>query len=195
MNYQSAESWLEDDDEFDPDEVVICRQRGGTQALYNIYQMQNVHWDCVSGGVNKRQNGYSLYALIPYEDAEKLVDCSGLHSFGGNYARICICKSHNTGRRSDAYRRLVEMVTKAKPKSQISQNRPKGQPPCSVKIRELLTTHASLSRKELRAELKEIGYQTNTIRGAIKRMRLNGEIIVEGYHHTSQVIKINLHKQ
>ena len=76
--------------------VRICRHPGDYEGgPFPADQISNVHWGCVSGGVHRQQNGFSLYGYAPYEDVMDIVACSGRHNFGYNDMKICITAAHN----------------------------------------------------------------------------------------------------
>lgn len=77
-------------------EVIIKRSRTDWhQADIDVEKIRNPRWDNISGGINERQIGFSLYGYIDYELAEELVACSGMHGGYGNDAKIMVPASLN----------------------------------------------------------------------------------------------------
>lgn len=152
--------------------VLITRQpRNHETAEIDIDKITGVKWDNISGGVNSRQAGYSLYGYIPYSLAKDLVACSGSHDFGYNQAKICIPASLNAGQPpyKEGYNILSDLAGK-KPASQISLSRPEGAPPCTKRIIQVVENEKSITRRNLRETLISEGYASQTIRNALNRM-------------------------
>ena len=158
--------------------VIICRGISNYRcAEYDADKISNVHWDNISGGVNRRQAGYSLYGYIPYEDAAELIDCSGRHNYGYNDAKVCIRASDNKSERyQDGYKLLVNQAG-TKPSS---STRPSGAQPCTKRILSLLDEVGEITRSELREKLMDEGYNDTTIRNAIKRLENQWKIKMDG---------------
>ena len=160
--------------------VVISRQPSahvGNEIL--IAEIEDVKWDNISGGVNKKQSGYSLYGYIPYKLAKKYVDCSGEHDYGYNMAKICIPASANKDAKyKEGYNVLCKLAGK-KPEGGIKDKRPEGGKPCTKRILMILDEQEFIYRGELRIKLKDEGYKVN-IGGAINRLRDQSKIITEG---------------
>lgn len=161
--------------------VIICRSCGDyAQDEVDAELIDNVHWDKISGGVHKRQSGYSLYGYIPYDMAEKLsIKCSGRHNWGYNDAKVCIQASNNKGEYRKGYNYLVKQAG-PKPQSDISIGRPDGQGPCTKKILFLLKEREVVERGELREEIVELGYQRNTFCNAMRALVKQGKIVLIG---------------
>lgn len=167
--------------------VVICRQpRSIPKGEILVEEIQGIHWYNISGGVKSRQGAYNLYGYITYEMAVKLVKCSGTHAHYGENAKICVCFSDNKDEHYKGYSYLERLV-REKPESIISQNRPNGQPPCTKKILELLSDNPT-TRKELRKQLKDIGYRSQTICSALKRLHRGQRIIFDGSSYSPNQI-------
>lgn len=146
----------------------------------SIDQISGVKWDCISGGVNRKQSGYSLYGYIDYSLAKDLVNCSGRHDFGYNSAKICIsATSNNCPKYIEGYKILCEQAG-PKPPSQISLSRPKGYPPCTKRILQILDQTTTITRKELRGIIINDGYEPVTFRNAMKRLERKSRIILQG---------------
>lgn len=159
--------------------VVIKRQPSdGFSSEILISEIEGVKWDNISGGVNKKQSGYSLYGYISYNLAKKLVKCSGMHDFGNNMAKICIPESANRGKYRKGYKELCERAGE-KPGGIIKGKRPKGGKPCTKRILMILDEQDFIYRGELRSKLKAEGYKVN-IGGAIYELRKQLKIITEG---------------
>ena len=177
--------------------VIICRQPGDTlnKAPYYSAWIEGIHWDNVSGGVHKRQSGYSLYGYIPYSHAKELVSCSGEHDYRDNMAKICICASDNKEEPYLSEYKDIVQDAGPKPASDIAINRPEGEPPCTRKICALLNGKEYMLRKELCSELLEIGYAQKTIRSALKRLQRENRIRTDGSSHSpNQKVFIPLDK-
>lgn len=173
--------------------VWICRQPGNQYGgEYEVSKIWNPHWDTVSGGVHSRSGSYHLFGYIPYSDAKNLVKCSGRHDYGSNDAKICILKSSNScPEYIDGYKQLVAEAG-PKPTSIVSRRRPTGKPPCTKAILAELNKNDFLTRKDLRQQLLDSGYYSNTILGAIRRLTQQNKIILSGSSHSpKQIIKIN----
>lgn len=169
--------------------VTIMRhpQSYTKKGTISINEIFGVHWDCESGGIHRKQSGYSLYGYIDYSVGKELVDCSGQHDKGYNNMKICIPAKYNKG---EAYKILLEEAGD-KPRSRISIERPKGYPPCSRRILEILDD-SPLTRKQLRAILLEDGYQKETIRNAINRLGKNLKLSFSGSSNSpKQIIQKN----
>lgn len=179
-----------------PNTVVICRAPGsGAASEYPVDRIQNPRWDHTAGGRQNRYGYYALYGYIPYEDAAKLVDCSGTHGSYGSEAKICICESDNQSPNNHAaYRKLVK-IAGDKPKSIIAQNRPKNAPLCTKRIRQIMSEKKQLFRPELRNMILEEGYQLETFRRALKTL-LKKELSCQGGPNSpKQVIFWNENKK
>lgn len=123
--------------------VLIKRNVGSFNVgEIDVDEIRGVHWDNFSGGVHRRQAGYSLYGYIDYDLACELVDCSGSHSFYHNDAKIMIPTSIN---KKEPYREgydyLLHLAGR-KPKNSLSGSssyRPFfSYKPCTTRILELL---------------------------------------------------------
>ena len=174
--------------------VIITRQSGNYKhAKICIDDISSVHWDNISGGVRRRQSGYSLYGYIPYKLAAKSgIACSGLHDYGRNEAKICIpAFNSKEPLYREGYKHLVD-IAGPKPKGEISYSRPKGQGPCSKKILAILNEQGEITRSELRSRLLEIGYPSSMIRNALERMKLEHRIECEPWDGRTNPQKIRL---
>ena len=164
------------------EERLVAISRGPQSTMVSeidIKYISNIHWGYVSGGYKKKTGYALLYGMIPYEMAMKLVDCSGMHNFGGNDAKICIEERYNKDERYCAGYNELKKKAGEKPGSMISENRPEGQPPCTKKILMLLG-EGKMMRFEVRERLLEFGYKPQTIRGAIKSLHEKEMIELEG---------------
>ncbi len=149
--------------------VIICRQPQDYHCSpISISEISGVHWDNISGGVKRKQAGYSLYGYIDYNKAVQLVSCSGSHARYDNSAKVCIPRSEN---KSSPYKEgYKELKKKAgeKPKNSV---RPPGTPPCTRRILHLLDGKPLITRGELRNLLCQEGYQVTTVRNAINALK------------------------
>ena len=164
--------------------VRICRGANACwTAVISIDYIENIIWDNISGGVNRRQAGYSLYGYIPYSLAAKLtIGCSGRHDYGYNDAKVMIPKRKNRDERFRAgYRALFELAGE-KP---IVRYRLPGLPPCT-QFAERLLHEKPYTRAELRAKLFAEGYYFQTIRGALNRLEKQGRIRCKGSSRTQK---------
>ncbi len=158
--------------------VIICRRPGDYEGgLYDASKIKNIHWGRCSGGVNRLQNGWSLYGYIPYEDAEELVACSGRHNFGYNDAKICVVASTNADR--PAYYRLVEMADE-RAGCGIAGGCPKGAPSATKRIRQIVAEKGEVSRGELKSLMLEEGYSKGVIPKAIKLLYQQNVLSLDG---------------
>lgn len=159
--------------------VTICRGVSDYRsAVISIdYLEDSVMWDDISGGVKRRQAGYSLYAFIPYHLAARLnIGCSGMHDFGYNDAKIMIPKAKNRDERFRAgYQALLDLAGE-KP---VVHYRLPGLPPCTQFIEKLLHERP-YSRAELRKKLFAEGYCVQTVRFALNRLQTQNRIRCEG---------------
>lgn len=161
--------------------VLIKRNVGSFNVgEIDVDEIRDVHWDNISGGVHRRQAGYSLYGYIDYDLACELVDCSGSHSFYHNDAKILIPSGINKkDPYSEGYEYLLSLAGK-KPKSFSLQLVGRSSyTPCTVRILKVLE-EGSIERKQLREKLKAEGYPVNRICGALKVMVNDGRIIEHG---------------
>lgn len=158
--------------------VIICRSPGDLEGgPYEASRIENVHWGRCSGGVNRIQSGWSLYGYIPYEDAEKVVACSGRHNFGYNVSKICITASDNTDR--PAYYRLVEQADE-RGGCGIASDCPKGAPSATRRIRQIVGEKGEISRGELKSFMLAEGYRKEVIPLAIKNLHLQNVLSLIG---------------
>lgn len=173
--------------------VLICRHPGDYECgPYMADKISGVHWDCVSGGINRRQHGFSLYGYVDYEDAMDIVACSGRHNFGYNEMKICITASANKddSRYRAAYYSLVEKADE-KGRCGIARNCPPGFPSCTKRIREVLSKNNETTKRELKSTLLAEGYQAETISESIKNLRYQEVLETEGNPCSlSQVIRL-----
>ena len=143
----------------------------------NIDAISHVIYDNISGGINKRQPGYSLYGYIDYSVAMELVDCSGEHEEIARSAKICIPKKLNTKEPYwSAYRELESRVENYHPTGMIKRRRPEGGKPCTKRIEDILTDVKEIRRKELRNMLAKEGYYEATVRSALKTLEWEGRL-------------------
>ena len=157
--------------------IRITRSAGDYNiAEIDISEIRHTHWGNVSGGVNKRQTGYSLYAYIDYNRARELNLCSGEHSHYNNPAKVMIPASLNkTEPFKEAYDWLASRCG-AKPEFHY---RALGNKPCTKRILELLATEGSMKRIDIRKILIEEHYPSKQIAGALNRMSKDGRIVYQ----------------
>lgn len=160
--------------------VFICRNPGDYQGgEISIDEISDVRWDNISGGINKKQAGFSLYGYIDYRLAAKLVACSGAHDYGDNVAKICIPGTNSKNPDHKEGYKILSKRAGEKPKS--NRSKPSGLPPCSKRILQILDQVESITRKELRNQLIEEGYHGNTIRNIINYLKRGNRIITHGF--------------
>ena len=170
-------------DEFDDSEnleVIIARGHGGNQ-LETVVLVSDIScptWDNVSGGYHRRQSGYSLWGYVSYDEYEDKVNCSGRHSGHDNDMKVLICRAERSSPYYKGYKLLADAAG-PKPKSDISLNRPKGEPPCTQKIIFILKD-GPMKRGDLRKKIYDTGYRKTTFASAINRLRKQEKIICEG---------------
>lgn len=174
--------------------VEITRSHGSLKtSVVNVNELYDPRWGNKSGGYQKKHAGSSLYAYISYRKAMELVDCSGEHDYGKNDVRVLIIKQNPKSPYYQGYQYLADLAGD-KGESLISQQRPKGQGPCTKKILALLS-NGPLKRGSLRDTLCDIGYQTTTIGGALHRLKRQEKIICEGPPQSkNQLISLNPQK-
>ncbi|MGL5436947.1 MAG: hypothetical protein ACRDBO_16485 [Lachnospiraceae bacterium] len=181
---------MEKDDDL---KVVITRASvNSSSAIININDISGIKWDSISGGVHQKAGHYCLYGYIPYKLAKTCnIDCSGMHDWDNNTAKICIQQGANSNPKyQKGYNTLCSLAGE-KPQSIISQNRPKNQPPCTYKILNLLE-NGTYTRSEIRAELLELGYKSGTILGAIRSLHRQNKILLCGSSNSpKQEIKLS----
>lgn len=173
--------------------VVISRSHGTDQKCseISISEILEVEWSNISGGVQRRQSGYSLYGFIPYATAMKLVNCSGEHEKYGSNARVLIRRPD-----SDKYKPGYQILMRQagpKPHSNISKERPSGQQPCTKAILSLLPSEGFQTRGNIRNELYSIGYKKSTVTNAFRTLIKNEKIHCTGSSN-SKYQKIFLNK-
>ena len=171
--------------------VAITRSPYDNECgIISISEIQNVRWDSMSGGVNRRQAGYSLYGYVKYALAAKLVKCSGRHNYGYNDAKICIPATLNKGPEYiKGYKMLCDQAG-PKPQGEIRKHRPQGGLPCTKRILRELDSSYFVTRKDLRDTLHSEGYQIQTIRNAINSLKKQSKITTEGSSSSpKQIIK------
>lgn len=92
-------------------------------------------------------------------------------------AKICILASDNKqSPYKEGYKKLLAKAG-VKPQSQI---RPVGVPPCTKRILQVLDETKVITRKMLRDQLKDEGYNITTIRSALKRLDISSRIVLQG---------------
>ncbi|MEQ2425800.1 hypothetical protein [Enterocloster hominis (ex Hitch et al. 2024)] len=162
--------------------VIISRahQRFGMQksSEISVSKINDVHWSNISGGVNQRQHGYSLYGYISYKDAPTYVNCSGLHDYESNEAKVLIHKETPGSEYYPGYRYLVKQAG-SKPTLPVRKTRLNGEPPCTKKIL-ILLKRGPKTRGDIRNELSALGYETSRIRNAINQLKRQNKIICTG---------------
>lgn len=161
--------------------VIICRSPGDwKRGVYEADKICDVNWGRVSGGIQKLQNGWSIYGNIPYEDAEEIVACSGRHSFA-TIARICVTASGNKDnpQYKAAYYSLVEKADEKRGWG-IASGCPKGKPICTKRIREIMSEVKQITRGELKEKLDSEGYARETINESIKNLHWQEILEFEG---------------
>ena len=153
-------------------EVFICRTINRTEdgVAISISEISGVHWDNISGGVHRRQAGYSLYGYIDYDLAYEFGLCSGRHSYYREDAKICIPNSCNKG---DYRKGYLELKRDAGEKPKANYRKPR-QKPCTQQVCLLLSEVPYFFRKDLRQRLKEMEYTVNIAR-ALKRLIEQGK--------------------
>jgi len=168
--------------------VIIKRNRGpySIEAEIDIDEIKGVHWDNVSGGVNQRQAGYSLYGYIDYQLASQIVSCSGTHAHYGSPAKIMIPGSLN---KREPYKTGYEYLVSCTYSKPVCHYRLPGLKPCTKRILELVGERGFMSRKDLREVLKMEKYGRSMIARALNRMEKAGRIIYKaGNSYSSKQI-------
>lgn len=161
----------------------------------SISKIRDVKWDSISGGVKRKQNGYSLYGHIDYNIAKNIVNCSGFHDYGYNDAKICIPYSKNNCPEYQKGYKQLESQAEDKPPSPISITRPTGFPPCTKHILEILASNSPQTRGDLRNTVTTDGYPLKTFRSALNSLKKQGKIILEGNSCSSkQIISLTKNK-
>lgn len=176
--------------------VLISRASGDPyKAEISINEIDNVHWDDVSGGAHKVNGYYSLFGYIPYELACSCgISCSGRHSYYHNDAKICIQFQINQSEKfKQGYQALLNEAG-PKPESKISRNRPYGAGPCTKYILTRLNFSSikQLTRGEIRNELYTIGYKSYTVSNAFRALLIQEKIQNVGSPNSKyQIIILN----
>lgn len=173
---------------FDDLEVLIVRHSGDWRmGAVRVADIKRVHWDNISGGVYRRQRGYSLYGYVPYDLAMETVACSGTHAHYGNNAKVKIVKEEKGSVYYEGYQYLLSL---AGPKPHYNSN-PLHLPPCTKAIIAFLEEHEEeheggfVTRRELRAWIKEKGYELPRYRRAIRQLIETGSIFLRRYKNPS----------
>jgi len=163
----------------------------------DIEELQDFEWSYQSGGYQESTADPYLYAKILYTRAMELVDCSGEHNFGDNLAKVLIPKGKNKKEYKEGYNECANRAGE-KPASYVSKTRPKGYPPCTKYILEILEKQPDKQmqrlelRKEVIGEYPEEKYPEKTYYSAIKALKKQGKITVPCEHYTKQIISINM---
>lgn len=145
-----------------------------------ISEITGLKWEDQSGGVGKRHGGYCLYGYIDYNLAAKTVRCSGEHEGYHKQAKIFIPKSSNAeGDYEKGYKELLKIAPE-KPESKISLQRPKGAPPCTKRILQVIGENPSITRGEIKSSLCNEGYPNTTVCNSLKTLIRNQKITTEG---------------
>lgn len=162
--------------------VIICRQpKSDYRGEVSVDIIRKPHWSNIAGGIQSRMNNFYLCGYIPYSVAVETVACSGLHDFGNNEAKIVICKSHNKGKYAEGYAYLAALAGRKSLTSPANSEKAK---PCTKKILELLESQ-SLTRKELREQLLDLGYRAVTYQNAVRNLYRQGKIIIKNVRSTA----------
>ncbi len=169
--------------------VLIIRHARDTRGPSEIpvSKIMDVKWDDISGGAGVRQAG--LYGFIWYDEAPQYVSCSGQHGTFNAKAKVYIPVKAN---QEEPYRAGYERLKKLAGPKPSWMIRSQGKKACTKRLLEVLREHGGeCSRADLRSQLKKEGYNTTTIRNALKRMGNDKKIDLLGSPHKgSQIIKI-----
>lgn len=121
---------------------------------------------------------------IPYELAMGLGIASGSHVDNNDGANVSVLKCNNTGKYLAGYNYLSKLVGAGK---SIIISRPKGEPPCTKKMLEILN-ETPLTRGEVRKLLLKMGYEAITITHAIKRLNITGRITIQSHNNPQKQV-------
>jgi len=142
-----------------------------------------VRWtnEVTLNGNHSQLSYYVLKCQIDYSFATKIGLASGQHSDIGSHANIYLYATHNKGKEcKEGYKYLCELAGE---KPFNSTGIPTGQPPCTKKILDELGTEKHL-RADIRKQLRALGYEEKTIRGAFKRLEKTGRIFFSSKNHS-----------
>lgn len=158
--------------------IYIQRGHGSNQpgCFVPLKDLHGVRWDNESGGIHRRQRGYSLYGYVNYKDFKNILKCSGEHDYGYNDMKVLIPRVKAGEPEYKTYKYLMGL---AGPKPCCPSNRPKGMPPRTTQTLILLADGAK-TRGCLRNELSSLGYDLQTFPCTIKALIKQEKIICTG---------------
>lgn len=133
--------------------VVIVRQDGGEAGLQTeVVSAKDIcrpDWCDVSGGVHKKQAGYSIYGYLPYSDFKDKVKCNGRHDWGKNEMKVKVLPPARSGAIYRAGYSYLEEIVGPKPTKETNRG-------VSNRIKEILRENGNhMIRAELRKQVLE----------------------------------------
>lgn len=138
--------------------------------------------------IGQRETLYFPYRFIkgniPYELAMELGIASGNHRENNDGANISVLKCNNAGKYLPGYNYLCKLIGAGK---SVIISRPKGEPPCTKKVLEILG-ETPLTRGEVRKLLLKTGYEAPTITRAIKRLNVTGRITIQPHNNPQKQV-------
>ena len=137
------------------------------------------------GDVHRYLDYYVLKAQMFHASARELEIASDLHADVAVLANVYLMEAPNQKEEyKEGYKYLCELVG---PRRRVSIGRPKGQPPCTKKVLEVLS-EKSMTRAEVRKALLAVGYDADTITHTIKRLEKTGRITIQPHSNPQKQV-------
>ena len=149
------------------DPIIAVRRQPNDWRIAKYYksQIENIHWDIVSGGVKSRSPQYFPYGYVWCNDQiEGEVAHSGVHGPCPHRIKICIVKKDND---PSVIKQLVKQIG---PRPKTRQPDPRRKHWCITDITDILEGKTKpMSSGELISELINRGHSASAMRAAIKK--------------------------
>ena len=156
-------------------QVFVRRQPMGYDGgMISLNEIWNIHWDSITGGVQKCLPVSYLMGLISYDTAIAAdVKFSGMHNYDSGI-KVCIIRKYTP---KETWKNLI-MEYGPSP----DWGKRKGETYCTTRILQLLEAEANhiFTRGILRKTLYEEGYEVPRIRNAINNLSNDGRILLDG---------------
>jgi len=146
--------------------VNVRRHAGDWRiATYRIEDLENVHWDTISGGVHRR---FPFPLLFAYVWCDRMVDGevahSGAHGPCPHRIKVCILKCDND---RETYAYLAKLAGEKPPRP----------PFCREDAIRLVKEHGEIRGPELRAKLEALGHSPWRISYVLPKLEGEGVLV------------------